>query len=71
MLSSSLAAGMKANVDEFALYKELNCSLDYYIANHEPEVAINRPVNENTDFNNAQVSLNNYITGSKDIYFTR
>ena len=70
MLSRSLAADLKSNVEEFALFKEMDCTLDYYIANHEPEVALGRPVNLNPDFQNAATALDNYITMSKDIYFS-
>ena len=70
LLSSSLAYDLKSNVEEFALYHHLNCSLDSYIEDHEPEVALGRPANSNQDFNQAKIALEGYITGSKDIYFT-
>jgi len=70
MLSRSLASNLKSNVEEFALFAELSCSLDYYIANHEPEVALGHVFNPNPDFNNARIALETYITKSKDIYFS-
>lgn len=59
------------NVEEFALFKYVNCSLDEYIQKHEPLVSIGQRTDALEEVQTSLDNLKDYINKSlnKDLYF--